>query len=76
VDGTGGTVGGGERSVQVLVWSPECKRPFGRPRHSCDYNIIMELRVIVFDVANSIRLAQDRIQSRAFVDMVINLQFP
>jgi len=76
VDGTVGTDGGGETCLQVLVSRPEYNRPLERRRHSWDYYINMELRDIVFDVAISIRLAQDRIQSRAFVDMVINRQFP
>jgi hypothetical protein len=36
----------------------------------------MDLREIGIDVANWIRLAQDRVQWRAFVNMVMNLQVP
>jgi hypothetical protein len=52
------------------------KRPLGRPRHRWEDNIKMALREIGIDGANWIRLAQDRVQWRAFVNMVMNLQVP
>jgi hypothetical protein len=51
------------------------KRPRGRPRHRWEDNIKMDLREIVIDGANWIRLAQDRFQWRAFMSKVMNLQF-
>jgi len=75
VDGTGGTDGEGRGVYRFWFRGPNI-RPLGRRRHSWDYSTNMELRDILFDVAISIRVAQDRIQSQAFVDMVINLQFP
>jgi hypothetical protein len=39
-------------------------------------NIKMDLREIGLDGANWIRLAQDRVQWRAFVSMVIKLRVP
>jgi hypothetical protein len=39
-------------------------------------NIKMDLREIGIDGANWIQLAQDRVQRRAFVNMVINLRVP
>jgi hypothetical protein len=39
-------------------------------------NIKMDLGEIGIDGANWIRLAQDRVQWRAFVITVMNLQFP
>jgi hypothetical protein len=59
VGGTCGTHGGGERCLQVLVGKPEGKRPLGRPRRRWGDNIMMDLRNIGIDGANSIRLAQD-----------------
>jgi hypothetical protein len=57
---------------QVLVRRPQGKRPLGRPRGRWDDNIKMDLR----DGANWIRLAQDRVQWWAFVNMVMNLRVP
>jgi hypothetical protein len=55
-----------------LVTRPEGKRPLGRQRRRWEDNIEMDLGEIGIDGANWIRLAQDRVQWRAFVNMVIN----
>jgi hypothetical protein len=55
---------------------PEDKRPLGRPRRRGEDNIKMDLGQIGIDGANWIRLAQDRVQWRAFVNTVMNLQLP
>jgi hypothetical protein len=55
---------------------PEGKRPLGRLRCRWDDNIKMDLRAIEIDGANWIRLAQDRVRWRAFVDTVMNLRVP
>jgi hypothetical protein len=60
----------------ILVGRSEGQRPLGRPRHRWEDNIKMDLREIVIDGANWIRLALDRVQWRAFVNTVINLRFP
>jgi hypothetical protein len=60
----------------VLVGRPEDKRPLVRPRHRWEDNIKVDLREIGIDGANWIRLAQDRVQCRAFVNTVINLRVP
>jgi hypothetical protein len=68
---------GEERGVyRVLVGRPEGKRPLRRPRRKWEDNIKMDLRGIGIDGANWIRLAQDRVQSRAFVITVMNLRVP
>jgi hypothetical protein len=68
---------GEERGVYwVLVGRPESKRPLGRPRRSRDDNIKMDLGEIGIDGANWSRLAQNRFQWWAFLNMVINLQVP
>jgi hypothetical protein len=61
---------------RVLVGRPEGKRPRGRPRRRWEDNIKQDLREIGIDRANWIRLAQDRIQWRAFVNTVMNLRVP
>jgi hypothetical protein len=48
----------------------------GRPRRRWEDNIKMDLREIGIDVANWIRLAQNRVQWRAFVNAVMNLRIP
>jgi hypothetical protein len=68
---------GVERGVyRVLVGKPEGKRPLGRPRRRWEDNINLDLREIGIDWASWIRLAQDRVQWRAFVNTVMNLRVP
>jgi hypothetical protein len=59
-----------------LFGRPEGKRPLGRPRRMWEDNIKMGLGEIEIDEANWIRLAQDRVQWRAFVNTVMNLRVP
>jgi hypothetical protein len=66
----------GRGVYSVLVRRPEGKRPLGRPRRKGEHNIKMDLREIGIDGANWIWLAQDRFQSWAFVNMVMNLWVP
>jgi hypothetical protein len=69
-------MGEGRGVYRVLVGRPEGKRPLGRPRHRWEDNINMDLREIGIDGANWIRLAQDRVQWRAYVNTVVNLRVP
>jgi hypothetical protein len=66
----------GRGVYRVLVGRPEGKRPLGRLRRRWEDNIKMGLREIGIDVANWIRLAQDRVRWRAFVKTVMNLRVP
>jgi hypothetical protein len=61
---------------RVLVGRSECKRPLGRPRRRWEDNIKLDLRETAIYGVNWIRLAQDRVQWRTFVNMVINLLVP
>jgi hypothetical protein len=63
-------------AYRVLVGRPEGKIPLGRPRRRWEDNIKMDLGGIWIDGANWIRLAQDRVQCRAFVNTVMNLRVP
>jgi hypothetical protein len=74
VSWTCGTDGGG--AYRVLVGRPEGKRPLGRPRRRWEDNIKMDLGVIGIDGANWIRLTQDMVQWRAFVNTLMNLRDP
>jgi hypothetical protein len=72
VGGTCSMHGGGERCLQGFDWRPERRRPLGRPMRRWEDNIKLHLRKIGIDRANWIRLAQDKVQWRAFVYTVIN----
>jgi hypothetical protein len=50
--------------------------PLGRPRRRWGDNIKLDFREIGIDGANWIRLAQNRVPWRAFVNTVMNLRFP
>jgi hypothetical protein len=69
-------MGEGRGVYRVLVGKPEWNIPVGRPRHRREDNIKMDLREIGIDGAKWIRLAQDRVQWRAFVNTVMNLRVP
>jgi hypothetical protein len=66
---------GEKRGVwRYLVGRPEGKRPLGRSRRRWEDNIKLDLRKIGIDMANWIRLAQDRVQWWDFVNTVMNLR--
>jgi hypothetical protein len=69
-------IGEGRGVYRVLVGRPEGKRSLGRHRRRRENNIKMDLREIGIDWVNWIRLAQDRVQWRGFVNTVMNLRFP
>jgi hypothetical protein len=68
--------GEGRGAYGVLIGRPEGKRPLGRPRCRWEDNIKVDLGETGINGANWIWLAQDRVQWRAFVNMVMNLQVP
>jgi hypothetical protein len=59
-----------------LEGRPEGKRPLGRSRRRWEDNIKLDLRETGIDEANWIRLAQDRVQWRTFVNTVMNTRVP
>jgi hypothetical protein len=67
-------IGEGRGVYRVLGGRPEGKRPLGRPRYRWEDNIKMDLREIVIDGVNWIRLAQDKVQWQIFVNTVMNLR--
>jgi hypothetical protein len=69
-------MGEGRGVYRILVEMPEGKRPLGRPWRRWDNNIKLDLREIGIDGVNWIRLTQDGVQWRAFVNTVMNLWFP
>jgi hypothetical protein len=69
-------MGEGKNVYRVLVGRPEGKRPLGRPRRMWKENINMDPREIGIDGANWIRLAQDRVRWRAFVNTLMKRRVP
>jgi hypothetical protein len=69
-------MGEGRSVYRVLVGRPESKRPLGRPRRRWKDNIKLDPTETGIDGTNWIRLAQDRVQWRAFVNTVMNLRVP
>jgi hypothetical protein len=67
---------GGRGIYRVLVERPEGKRPLRIPRRRWEDNIKLDLREIGIDGANWIRLAQDKVQWRAFMNTMLNLRVP
>jgi hypothetical protein len=62
--------------TEFWLGGPKGKRPLGRPRHTWEDNIKLDLREIRISGANWIWLAQDRVQWQAFVNTVMNLRVP
>jgi hypothetical protein len=63
-------------ACRTLVGNPEGKRPLGRSRCKWVDNNKMDLREIVWDDMDSIDLAQDRNQWRAFENTAMNFRVP
>jgi hypothetical protein len=68
--------GEGRGAYRVWVGRPEGKRPLGRPRCRWEDNIKMDLKEKGIDGVNWIRLAQDSVHWRAFLNTVMNLRVP
>jgi hypothetical protein len=69
-------MGEGRGIYRVLVGRPEGKRPLGSPRRRWEDKIKLDLRETGIDGANWIRLAQNSVQWRAFVNMLMNFRAP
>jgi hypothetical protein len=69
-------MGAPRNACRIFVGKPEGKSPLGRPRHRWVEHIKMDLGEIGWDGVDWIKLAQDRDQSRALVNMVMNLRVP
>jgi hypothetical protein len=66
----------GTHGGDVLFGKPKGKRQLGRTRCRWEDNIKMDLREIGIDGVSWIRLAQDRVLWRAFVNTVMNVRVP
>ena len=49
---------GGRSSFKILTGKPTGKRPFGRPRRRCEYNIRMDVEEIGTNAGNWVYSAQ------------------
>jgi hypothetical protein len=67
---------GAGKVVYMLSWEARREETTGRPRRRWEDNIKMDLREIGIYETNWIRLAQDRVQRRVFVNTVMNLRVP
>ena len=67
-------MGEGRGMYRVLVGNPEGKRPQGRPRHSWEDNIKMDVQKVGCQDMDWIELAQDRDNWQALVNVVMNLR--
>jgi hypothetical protein len=63
-------------AYRILVGRPAWKRPFVRPRCRWDDNIKIDIKEIIINDANWIRLAQNMVRWRAFVSTGMNIRFP
>jgi hypothetical protein len=61
---------------KILVGGPEGRKPLGRPRHSWENTIRMDLRETGWKGVDWIHLAQDRDRWWAIVNTVMNLRIP
>jgi hypothetical protein len=68
-------MGEGRGVRRVLVGKPEGERPLGRPRHSWEDNIKMDLQE-VGGGGDWMEFAQDRDGWRALVNKVMNFRVP
>jgi hypothetical protein len=59
-------------AYRMSVGKPEEKRPLGRPRHSSEDNIEMDIR----DRMDRTDLAKDRDKWKAIVNIVMNIRVP
>jgi hypothetical protein len=68
---------GEKRNVcRVLVGKPQGKRPLGRPRRRWEDDVKMDHREIGWGGVDCIDLAEDRDQSRALVNTIMNHRVP
>jgi hypothetical protein len=63
-------------AYKIFARNPEGNRPLGRCRRRWKDTIRMCLRVIGWEIMDSIRLARDNDQWRALVNTVMNLRVP
>jgi hypothetical protein len=63
-------------AFRILEGKPERKRPLGRPRRRWEDDAKMDIKEIGWSDIDWIRLAQDRDQWTALVNIVINLRLP
>jgi hypothetical protein len=69
-------MGEGRGVYRVLAGRLEGKSPLGRPRSRWEDNIKRDLKERGIDEANWIRLAQDMVRWRTFVNTVMSLRVP
>jgi hypothetical protein len=66
--------GRNEKCIEILVIKSGGKRTLRRPRHKWEDNIKMDLREIEWEGVDWIHMAHYRIQWKAFMNTIMNLQ--
>jgi hypothetical protein len=61
-------------AYKITVSKPEGKRTLGKPRRRWEYNIRMDFKETRLESVDWTHLVQDRDQSRALVNTVMNLR--
>jgi hypothetical protein len=69
-------MGGKRDTYKILVGNAEGKRPLGRPRHRCEYNIKIEIMEIGWERMDWMHVDQDRDQWPFRVNTIINFRIP
>jgi hypothetical protein len=69
-------MGEGTGVYRISVGRPEGRRPLARRRRKWENNINVDLREAGTNGVNWIRLTQDRVRWRTFVNTVMSLRVP
>jgi len=74
--GTCSAYGGDESMYRNLVWKPEGKSPFGRPKHRCEDNINKDLQEVECGVTDWIELTRHTNKWHSLVYAAMKLSVP
>ena len=66
----------GRSAFKILPGKPTGKRTSGRPRHTWEDNIRMDLKEVGINMRNLVDLGQGRGYGRALVNAALNLRVP
>ena len=69
-------MGESRHACRILMERPEGWKPLGRPRHTWEDNIKIDLKEVGWGGMDWIDLAEVRNRRRAFVNAVMNLRVP
>ena len=64
----------GRRAFKIVTRKPTGRRPLGRPRRRCGYNIRTDLEEIVTNTRKAVDSTQDKDYWRALVNSALSLR--